>query len=154
MSADGKRILLQRLQSDIPLDRRPFARIGKDIGFSEEEVLNLIHTLMLEGTIRRFGAVLRHRKAGFTHNVMVVWAVPDDACDTVGQILSSRPEVTHCYERTPPFEGKYTIFSMMHFKEDDDPETVIQILSRQTGIIDYKLLRTEREFKKKSMEYF
>lgn len=145
--------ILKHIQQDTPLNKRPFKIIGERVHTSETEVLAVIRGLMNKGIIRKFGAILRHQKAGFTHNAMVVWAVPSDTCESAGQILASFKEVTHCYERTPPFEGKYNIFTMVHFREGER-ETMIQKLSHGAGIQDFKVLISEEEYKKSSMEYF
>jgi DNA-binding Lrp family transcriptional regulator len=141
------------IQGDISLERRPFAKIGNGAGVSEEEVVDSINGLMKRGIVRKFGAVLRHREAGFRENAMILWAVPEERCDEVGGILASRKEITHCYERTPPFEGKYTVFSMIHSAQGDLDEFVKKI-SKAIDIHDYLILRSEEEYKKTSMEYF
>jgi hypothetical protein len=97
--------------------------------------------------------VVRHQKAGYTHNALLIWAVPPSRCDAVGTLLASYPEITHCYERMPPFEGKYTIFSMVHFGQDGG-KALIKRLTDAVSIQDYKILTSEEEFKKSSMEYF
>lgn len=141
------------IQGDLPLERRPFRELENHTGLSEEEILKSIVDLMAKSVIRKFGAVIRHQKAGYTQNAMVVWAVPEDQRETVGNILASFPEVTHCYARTPEFEGKYAIFTMVHFR-DGENRTVIQKLADAAGIKDYKVLTSEEEYKKSSMEYF
>jgi DNA-binding Lrp family transcriptional regulator len=145
--------ILKHIQQDTPLNKRPFKTIGEMVHTSETEVLAVVHRLKNKGIIRKFGAILRHQKAGFTHNAMVVWAVPSDTCESAGQSLASFKEVTHCYERTPPFEGKYNIFTMVHFREGEQ-ENIIQKLSHGVGIKDFKVLISEEEYKKSSMEYF
>jgi siroheme decarboxylase len=141
------------IQGDLPLTGHPFKGFEGLTGLTEEEILRSIGDLMKRGIIRKFGAILRHQKAGYTRNAMVIWAVPEDKREVVGNILASFPEITHCYERTPPFEGKYTIFSMVHFRagEEDD---IIRKLSAASGIKDFKVLTSEEEYKKSSMEYF
>ncbi|HYA15518.1 MAG TPA: hypothetical protein VEF33_14370 [Syntrophales bacterium] len=141
------------IQKDIPLEKKPFKSIAKQAFASEEEVLTIIQGLMEKGCIRKFGAVLRHQKAGFRHNAMVVWAVPPEKCEPIGKILASFAEVTHCYERVPSFEGKYNIFTMIHFQEDNQ-ESVIQKLSQAVDIKYFKILISKEEYKKNSMEYF
>jgi DNA-binding Lrp family transcriptional regulator len=84
---------------------------------------------------------------------MVIWAVPPDKCESVGNTLASFSEITHCYERVPPFEGKYNIFTMIHFKKENQ-ESIIKRLSRAAGIKDFRVLTSEEEYKKNSMEYF
>jgi DNA-binding Lrp family transcriptional regulator len=141
------------IQRDIPLEKRPFKCIAEQAFSSEEEVLTTIQGLMAKGSIRKFGAILRHQKAGFTQNAMVLWAVPLDKCESVGNTLASFTEITHCYERVPPFEGKYNLFTMIHFREGIQ-ESIIQKLSQAAGIKDFKVLASEEEYKKNSMEYF
>ena len=141
------------IQGDIPLIKRPFERIGKEIGTGKERVIDGIKGLIKRGIIRKFGAIVRHQKAGFTQNAMVIWAVPEKRCEEVGKIFATFKTITHCYERTPPFEEKYNIYTMIHLKENDQKK-LIQKLSSITGIKDFKVLVSEEEFKKSSMEYF
>ena len=140
------------VQQDITLEKRPFKDIAEQVGASEEKVLSTIRGLMTKGTIRKFGAILRHQKAGFPHNAMVIWAVSQERIEFAGNALASFREVTHCYERTPPFAGKYNVFTMVHFGEGNQ-ESVIQKLSQETGIKDFKVLTSIEEYKKSSMEY-
>jgi DNA-binding Lrp family transcriptional regulator len=141
------------IQGDIPLTERPFARIGEKIGIREDDVVDGIKGLMKRGIIRKFGAIIHHHRAGFTHNIMVIWAVPEQRCEEVGSIFASFREISHCYERTPPFEEKYNIYTMIHLRGKDQ-EGFIEKLISATGIKDFKVLLTEEEFKKSSMEYF
>jgi DNA-binding Lrp family transcriptional regulator len=153
MLTDEERIICRLIQRDIAMIRRPYQDIADRTGMTEQEVLNGIRQMRERGLIRKFGAVVRHREAGFTGNAMVVWAVPEDRCEQVGQLLSSFPEITHCYERSPVFEGKYNLFSMIHLRQQNIEEK-IEAISAATGIPDYLILTSEEEFKKSSMEYF
>jgi len=153
MLTEIEKKIARLIQNDIPLVTRPFKSIAERAGTSEEEALTVIRGLMKAGIVRKFGTILRHQKAGFTHNAMVIWAVPQGKTDAVGHTLASFREVTHCYERTPPFAGKYTIFSMVHFREEEQ-KSIIQKLSKAAGIKDFKILMSEEEYKKSSMEYF
>lgn len=153
MLTEMERRVSKRIQQDTPLEKRPFKTIAEQAFTSEEEVLATIQGLMKNGSIRKFGAILRHQKAGFVHNAMVIWAVPLEKCKSIGHTLASFAEVTHCYERVPPFGGKYNIFTMIHFQEENQ-ESIIQKLSQVAGIKDFKVLASEEEYKKNSMEYF
>ncbi len=153
MLTDEERIIGRLIQRDIAMTKRPYQEIAAQTGMTEQEVLNRIRQMRERGLIRKFGAVVRHREAGFTGNAMVVWTVPEDRCEQVGQVLSSFPEITHCYERSPAFEGKYNLFSMIHLRQQGIEEK-IEAISAATGIQDYLILTSEEEFKKSSMEYF
>jgi len=109
--------------------------------------------MMEEGTIRKFAAILRHRKVGYTFNAMVLWAVPKEKIEETGQLFASLPEVTHCYERAPAFEAKYNLFTMVHFRNENF-ENELNKLVDASGIKDHKTLISLEEFKKSSMEYF
>jgi DNA-binding Lrp family transcriptional regulator len=141
------------IQGDIPLTGRPFQRIAETAGLTEGEVLSLIRGLRKRGIIRKIGAIVRHQKVGFTHNVMVLWAVPPACAETAGKALSSFAEVTHCYERTPSFAGRYNLFTMVHFRNEAD-EVLLREMALAAGVADFKVLRSLEEFKKNSMEYF
>lgn len=143
----------RRLQGSIPLAERPFQTIAEEIGLTEAEVLAIAGGLRARGIIRKFGAIVRHQLAGYTHNVMVVWAVPPTQLTAAGKRLASFPEITHCYERIPAFEGKYTLFTMVHFRQNADQDLLGKIAAAAGGF-DYKMLRSIEEFKKISMEYF
>ena len=80
-------------------------------------------------------------------------AVPEEACDAVGHLFASQPEITHCYERTPPFAGRYNLFTMIHFRTQDS-EVRLREMAAASGIDDFRVLRSLEEFKKNSMEYF
>jgi len=159
---DMEKRVAQQVQGDIPLDKRPFDAIGKRIGISGNDVIDVLKRLKKKGIMRRFGAVLRHRRAGFSENAMVVWAVPEERCEEAGSLLASYREISHCYERTPPLEGVYNIFTMVHLAGGDPEELsgkdrleeFTAGVSSTIGVRKYKILRSLEEFKKSSMEYF
>jgi DNA-binding Lrp family transcriptional regulator len=159
---DEEKRVVRQVQGDIPLDKRPFEIIGKKLGMSEGDVIRVLKRLDEKGLIRRFGAVLRHTNAGFSENAMVVWAVPEERCEEVGLLLASYNEISHCYERTPPLEGLYNIFTMVHLPGGDTEEigtagridAFVSRVSEAICIGEYRILRSLKELKKSSMEYF
>lgn len=161
MTDEEKRVARQ-VQGDIPLDKRPFGAIARRIGMEEDDVIVVLKGLQEKGIIRRFGAVLRHKRAGFSDNAMVVWAVPEERCEEIGALLASYDSISHCYERTPPLEGVYNIFTMVHLTGEhtegidgvDRMGVFVGKVSEDIGIGEYRILRSIEEFKKSSMEYF
>lgn len=145
--------ILAALQGDIPLHPHPFALLGERLNLPEEAVVRMIQGLADRGILRKFGAILRHSQAGFTRNAMVVWSVPDSRVELAGERLASFPEVSHCYERTPPFEGKYNLFTMIHLKTGEILPQV-RAMAEAADLDDYQILASEIEYKKSSMVYF
>ncbi|MFQ5861813.1 MAG: siroheme decarboxylase subunit beta [Candidatus Brocadiales bacterium] len=147
--ADGTDIkLIKHIQDGIPLTERPYRDIAKTLGLSEDEVVNRLGRLIEEKKIRRFAASVAHRKIGITSNAMTVWKVPPERVDEVGKIMAGFQEVTHCYERPTFPDWPYNVFTMIHGYTDEECERVIQAIKEKTGLEDYVILYSEKEFKK------
>lgn len=141
--------------ADIPDGPTPFAAIAEHVNCTEDEVLALLTRLKQEGVIRRFGATLRHQKAGYGHNAMVAWRVDDpEEAQRVGKIMADRPEISHCYIRRTYPQWKYNLYTMIHGKNPGDCMEVVSAISASTGVSDYQILQSVRELKKISMRYF
>ena len=106
------------------------------------------------GIMRRFSAVLHHRRAGFHSNAMAVWKVPPERSIEVGNTMAQSRWVTHCYERPTFPDWQYTHFTMIHATTDATCEDVAKDISEATGIDDYMLLYSTREYKKTRVRYF
>ena len=154
MIDDLDKEIVRLVQGDLPVTRRPFAGLAEKIGIPEEEFLRRVRQLKKRGILRRFGATLRHQKAGYGANAMVAWLVPDERMDEVGKKLSQYREVTHCYQRNPQGDWKYNLFSMVHGSDPDQCHEIAAKMSDDVGVEAYELLFSEKEFKKTSMEYF
>ncbi len=146
--------IIQLIQSDLPLDPRPFAVLAERIGIAEKELIERLNSLKEQGVMRRFGATLRHQEAGFSANAMVAWTVPEERIREVGEIMAGFREVTHCYQRRPQKDLKYSLYTMVHAEDRDTCYRIAERLSRRAGVRDYALLFSEKEFKKTSMAYF
>jgi hypothetical protein len=72
----------------------------------------------------------------------------------VGNIMAQSPWVTHCYERPTFPDWSYTHFTMVHATSRKQCEQVAEQISEATGIADYMLLYSTREYKKTRVRYF
>lgn len=140
--------------TDLPDTERPFKTIADEAGCTEQEVLDLLRDLKERKVIRRFGATLRHQKAGYGHNAMVAWRVPEERSEEVGELFASRPEISHCYIRRTYPEWTYNFYTMIHGERPGQAEEVVAELERAIGIDDNCVLRSLKELKKTSMVYF
>ena len=149
------RAIMAELQDNIPYDKSPYKTIADKVGLTEDEVIANIKQYKEKGWVRRYGATLKHQKAGFTANGMGVWAVPnEDEREEKGEIIASFQEVSHAYERPSFDDWPYHLFSMIHGQSKDEVEEIARRISEKTGITDYHVLYSTREFKKSSMRYF
>ncbi|MFA4955589.1 MAG: siroheme decarboxylase subunit beta [Candidatus Methanoperedens sp.] len=140
--------LLKLIQDGIQITPEPFGLIAQELELSETQVIDRLHEMIQEGVIRRFGASIGHRAIGITANAMCTWNVPDDKVEEVGAIMAGFPEVTHCYERPRYPDWKYNLFTMVHAYSREECEKIAREISLATGIKDYSILFSEREFKK------
>ncbi|WP_462325297.1 siroheme decarboxylase subunit beta [Desulfoplanes sp.] len=147
--------VLEQLQGTIPLSSTPFADIARKAGVDEDFVISLIRKMKDKGYIRRFGATLRHQKAGYGFNAMVAWYV-EEGMDirAIGSAMAKRPEISHCYQRKNCMDWPYNIYTMIHGRTKDDCLGVVKELVEQTGVTQYDLLFSTKELKKTSMRYF
>lgn len=142
------------MQNSIPLVECPFLALAQEVGMEEEEVISLIKRWQAEGIIRRFGAIVHHHRAGREANALSLWAVDNEKVVELAQALSRRKEVSHCYERECPENWRYNVFAMIHGATVEECEQVAREVANETGVMDYQLIFTLKEFKKTSLQIF
>ncbi len=145
---------IRALQVDMPLVPQPFAEEASTVGMSEEELLRFGHKFVADGRMRRCAGILAHRRAGFLSNGMGVWKMPEEKAEELGYRIASFPQVTHCYQRPVYEDWPYRVFSMVHARTEEMVREVIEGISSETGLDEYDILFSTREFKKTRVPYF
>ncbi|OUO50481.1 AsnC family protein [Desulfovibrio sp. An276] len=147
--------ILRIVQEDLPDSLTPYADIAREVGTSEEAVLELLRSLKEEGVIRRFGASIKHQRTGWNVNAMVAWSVERERVEEVGTKASEHDHVSHCYYRPSSAEDwPYELYTMVHARSNEECTKVIEELRAMTGLGDYLVLTSIRELKKCSPTYF
>lgn len=146
--------ILRKVQGNLPDSPTPFADIADEIGVDVQDVLKLVRELKASGAIRRFGATLRHQKAGYGKNAMVAWKVPEERVEEVGEKMAEQSEISHCYVRRTYPEWRFNFYTMIHGRSEGDVDQVVERLSRDLGLSEYDKLESVKELKKTSMTYF
>lgn len=145
------------MQRDLSLVPAPFVESAREIGMTLDELRATHDRFRAEGKLRRFAAVLNHRKAGFSANAMGVWAVPaenDADLDRVGEAMANFRAVTHCYKRPTYPDWPYNIFTMVHGKSKEECEQVLAAIAAKTGVRTWSALYSTKEYKKVRVRYF
>lgn len=151
----AERAALAIVQGNIPDSLTPFADIATQTGLSEAEVLDLLLRLKESGAIRRFGASIRHQRAGWTHNAMIAWIASEKEADQFGPLAARHPRVSHAYYRPSPADDwPYTLYTMAHGRSEAECLGVAGELLATWPLREYAILRSIRELKKTSMTYF
>jgi siroheme decarboxylase len=89
--------LIDGYQSGVPIERRPFRRIGDRLGIGEEEALERVTRLREAGIFRRFGAVLNPPVIG--SSTLAAVQAPEDRFDDVADVVNEYRQVNHNYAR-------------------------------------------------------
>jgi DNA-binding Lrp family transcriptional regulator len=152
--SEADKEVIRELQEDLPLVPRPFDAMAQRLGMSTSELFAEAQEFQERRIMRRFSAVLHHRRSGFRANAMIVWKVPSERSQEVGMIMAQHPTVTHCYERPTFPDWPYTHFTMVHATTQEECEQTAREISEATGISDRLLLYSTREYKKTRVRYF
>jgi DNA-binding Lrp family transcriptional regulator len=142
------------VQKDLPLVERPFAAQGELIGCSEDDVLAMLQSFKERKLMRRFAAVMNHRSAGYKANAMGVWAVPEAELDDIGPKMAGFARVSHCYKRPTYEDWPYSVFTMVHGMNARECEETIAAIRAETGVEQYELLWSVKEYKKTRVRYY
>lgn len=127
------RDLINACQGGFPLDNRPFATLGRQVGMSELEVLARLHRLVADHKLSRFGPVINPRRMGGASS-LVAMAVPPERLDEVAATVGAFPEVSHNYEREHPVMNMWFVVSV---REAGDVAGVLGRIEAATGLPTY-----------------
>jgi len=147
------RTLINELQKDLPLVTRPFDIISERLGLKIDAFLDRCRALLQRGIMRRFGASISHQSIGYVANAMVCWIAAPDTVQQTGETLAKIPAVSHCYERRVNSLWPYNLFCMIHARNRDTCYSIADKMSRETGLKDYVLLFSTKEYKKVRIVY-
>lgn len=90
--------ILDIIQTDFPLESRPYAIIAERLGITEQEALDRVNALRKSRLIRRLGANFQSAKLGF-RSTLCAAKVPEDKLDAFIAEVNRHVGVTHNYLR-------------------------------------------------------
>ena len=152
--SEADQAVIRELQEDLPLVSRPFDDMAERLGMSTAKLFAKAAEFQERKIMRRYSAVLHHRRSGFKANAMIVWKVPEERAEEVGSIMAQHRAVTHCYERPTFPDWPYTHFTMVHATSQEGCEEIGKEIEKATGITDRLFLYSTREYKKTRVRYF
>ncbi len=142
------------LQSDLPLQPRPFDFLARVSGIGVDELLTSARALLKRGQIRRVSATVTPRKQGFAASAMGVWVVPQERSDEYAAKLVQHRAVSHCYLRPVYDDWPYNLYTTVHARSVDECESVINDLSIDSGLSERQALYPTKEYKKTRISFF
>jgi len=152
----NERQLIAVLQQGLPFVSHPYAVIAEQIQSTEEEVINYLKWMQEKGDIKRFGLVVRHRNLGYRSNAMVVWDVPEQQVDKLGQCFGQFDFVTLSYRRPRNLpDWPYNLFCMIHGQDKKEVMRHLQLMIKSCNAqeLRHELLFSTRCFKQRGAFY-
>ena len=146
--------VIKALQKDIAITQEPFKEMIEKLNMRYERFFEIAHILKDAGVMRRFATILNHRKAGFGANAMSVWAVPEEKGEEIGRQMAEFSAVSHCYLRPSYPNWPYNLFAMIHGKSQEECDSLIEEMAKESGLTEYGKLYSTLEFKKQRLVYF
>ncbi len=136
------KIIINRIQSDFPIDARPYRVIANELGLEEELIINRVKAMKEQGIIRRMGGNFVPHKVGFVSTLCAA-KVPEDKIDDFAAVVNRYTGVTHNYVR----ENEFNIwFTFIAESREEISENLAQI-SKETGVDTILNLPATRVFK-------
>ncbi len=111
--------LLNDFQRDMSLSATPYADMAKQLGVSEEKVIETMQSLQDRGAVSRVGPVFRPNRVGVS--TLAAMSVPEQDLECVARIVSAFPEVNHNYER----EHEYNLWFVVTASSEEHLDIVL-----------------------------
>jgi DNA-binding Lrp family transcriptional regulator len=144
------------VEEGLPMVDRPYEALGETLGVAGAHVQTALARWLREGTLRRFGAIVRHHEVGFGHNAMTVFDVPDDVVDACGEALAAQRGVTLAYRRERARGWPYNLYCMVHGRDRAAVEAAIATAIERSALAPRPraVLFSRRRFKQGGASYF
>ncbi|MBW2449327.1 MAG: AsnC family transcriptional regulator [Deltaproteobacteria bacterium] len=123
------RAILNRIQSDFPITKRPYLSIAENLQLSEDQVIKRLKRLKKKGIIRRIGGNFAPEKLGFVSTLCAA-KVSRDKIDRFARVVNRYPGVTHNYRR----DNKYNIWFTFIAQSMDEIYNNLKKISQETGV--------------------
>jgi DNA-binding Lrp family transcriptional regulator len=146
--------VIRATQGDLPIVPEPYADAARELGMTEDALVEHLLGMQERGILRRVAAILFHRRAGFSANGMGVWRVPDERISDLGARMASFRGISHCYQRPTYQDWPYSVFTMAHGRSKEECDAILDAIAADTGIEDRATLYSSTEFKKVRLLYF
>jgi DNA-binding Lrp family transcriptional regulator len=118
--------LLNDFQRNLSLSTTPYADMARQLGVSEQEVIQTINSLQEQGVISRVGPVFRPNRIGVS--TLAAMSVPAENLECVARIVSAFPEVNHNYER----DHEYNLWFVVTACSEEHLDIVLYEIEQHT----------------------
>ncbi|HEX2955859.1 MAG TPA: Lrp/AsnC family transcriptional regulator [Chitinispirillaceae bacterium] len=137
-----ERALLNLVQTQFPLNARPFRIIAEKAGITEDDCLFHLRRLADRGILRTIRAVINWRKVGFSTTLAGVCVKPEHL-DRVASEINQYEQVTHNYMR----DGERNLWFTIIYESEEQKKGVFKKIINLDGVEDLKEFPAEKTYK-------
>lgn len=140
--------IIRRMQAEFPLSASPYKTIAEEIGISEQILLERLNQMKQSGILRKMGAVLQHRLAGFHGNALCCWDVEPDRVVEISSLMAGCAYISHVYLRQPHPKWPYNLYTVFHSQTREQCEKLMEQMAQTIGIADYQVMFSRKNWKR------
>lgn len=147
--------ILDIIQDGFPIEDRPYAVIGKQIGESEQSVFDAVESLRASGVIRRIGGVYDTKHLGLAsrlcagrvpetdHDFDGATDRPQTELEKFAAAVMDIPAITHNYVRSHEYNVWFTVIA----ENESALQSIIDKLCAETALHDVHSMPAKKMFK-------
>lgn len=107
---DINKKIINTIQTQFPIDKRPFRILAEKLGLDEEELISRVERMKKDKFIRRIGGNFSPDKLGY-FSTLCAAKVPEDKIELFKETVNAYPGVTHNYMREHNFNIWFTFIA-------------------------------------------
>lgn len=134
------RTIINTLQEGFPICERPYEEVAKQLGTSEQTLIERLQRLLDTGLLSRFGPLFHAERMGGALTLAAM-RIPEQEFDLVSELVNSHPEVAHNYAR----DHALNMWFVLATETPERIDEVIAAIEAQTGYRVYNMPK-QREF--------
>ena len=143
--------IIRRVQIEFPLTSAPYKVMAEEIGISETELLQRLRRMKADGVLRKMGAVLQHRIAGFHGNALCCWQVPPTRLEEVAEQLTACSFVSHVYVREPHAKWPYNLYTVFHSYTREECLALVLDMAQRVDVSAFQVLFSKKNWKRSQL---
>ncbi len=134
--------LLNIIQRNLPIAKRPFLELANILGTTEEHVIERLRYLKENGYIRRIGPFFDSGKLEYK-GTLVALKVKKEYIQSVAECINHYPGATHNYER----EGEYNLWFTLLTHSEEKRTQILEEIKAQPGVEKLMNLVSNKKYK-------
>ncbi len=149
--------IIRFLLLDLPFEKKPLQKLlqSNNLDLEVKDIIEEAGYLYANNIMRRYSAVLRQNQSGYKNNALVVWKAEPEQELLLKKISIEIPEISHVYFRGAQGDKwEYPLFTMIHARGNEELNFIINKFKDLSGLDEYLVLETLKEFKKQLVCYF